>query len=269
MWTKFGMILCIVSIGFIGLSQETNQSYQPDAFANFLYSSDLHEFASEEYERLFFKYPDSLQYFKRLLSSYKLANRGDILRNRLQFNSIEDPELLEQYYDILIATKNTDKVKQWYQLSRHHFDEIKKDDIEFKIAIGEYDWKQAITIHDKNTLDKKYDVLTEKIKSTKFKKPVLASIMSGIIPGAGRFYAKDAKDALISILFIASTGYQAYRRFNQKGIGSVGGWIFAGISFGFYVGNIHGSNKAARYYNQKLNDQIFNYSLPIISDHTN
>lgn len=269
MWIKLGIVICLSYTGIIGISQEIRSDYKPDAFANFLYSSELYDFASEEYERLFFTYPDSLHYFRRLLSSYKFAKNKDVLNNRLEYNSIQNPELLKDYYDILITTNNTDKVKLWYQKNKNYFTVLDRDEIEFKIAIGEYDWRRATNLHARNTLNEKYDPIVNKIKSNKFKSPGLASIMSALIPGAGRFYAKDPKDAIISILFIATTGYQAYRRFNQKGSSSVGGWIFAGISFGFYVGNIYGSNKSARYYNQKLNDQILNYSLPIISETTN
>jgi len=255
-------------MSFHALSQELTQKHEPDSFANFLFSSELYDFASEEYERLFYDYPDSLQYFRKLLSSYKFAKKLNVLSNRLQFNSIDNPDLLKDYYDILITSRHTDKAKQCYQSNKDYFDHKERDEIEFKIAVGEYDWKQAILIYDKNTLDKKYDTVANTIQSKKFKSPALASIMSGIIPGAGRFYAKDPKDALISILFIATTGYQAYRRFDQNGIDSIGAWIFSGISFGFYLGNIYGSHKSARFYNQKLNDQIFNNTLPIISDYT-
>jgi hypothetical protein len=269
MWSKFGIALCLFYISFTGFSQQPDFDYAPDDFAKFLYSSELYEFASEEYERLHFMYPDSLQYFRRLLSSYKLSNNSAAISHRLEFKSIKDPKLLGDYVDILLATKNTKKGKSLFLDNINLFEPLERDEFEFKLAVAEYDWRQVIVLNEKAALNNKYDNIVQKIESSKFKSPVLASILSGLIPGAGRFYAKDPKDALVSILFIATSGYQAYRRFNQKGIKSVGGWIFAGVSFGFYIGNIYGSNKSARFYNQRVNDQIYNYAIPIISDYSN
>ncbi len=269
MWIKFGITICLFIISFTGFSQQPDSEYKVDAFANFLYSSELYEFASEEYERLHFNYPDSLQYFRRLLSSYKLANNTSAISQRLQFTSIKDPELLGDYFDILLATKNTQKGKSLYLENKNLFEPLIRDEFEFKIAVAEYDWDELKALNAKGTLNNKYSNIVQKVESSKFKSPVLASVLSGLVPGAGRFYAKDPKDALISILFIATSGFQAYRRFKQNGIKSVGGWIFAGVSFGFYIGNIYGSNRSARFYNQRLNDQIYNYATPIITDYSN
>lgn len=269
MWSNIHITFCLTCISFIALGQQPDTYHKPDSFANFLYSSELYEFASEEYERLHFNYPDSLQYFRRLLSSYKFTKNQNTLSQRLQFKAIKDPELLGDYFDILLSTKNTQKGKQLYLANEDLFQPDERDEFEFKIAVAEYDWKKVKSIHAKGRLHPNYSKIVQKVESSKFKSPVLASILSSVIPGAGRVYAKDPKDALISILFIATSGYQAYRRFNQKGIKSVGGWIFAGISLGFHIGNIHGSNKSAKFYNQQLNDQIYNYATPILTDYSN
>src|SRR5690606_34905714 len=90
----------------------------------------------------------------------------------------------------------------------------------------------------------------------KRKSPAVAGIMSAVIPGSGRVYARDYKDGLISLLFIGGTAFQSYRRFHDKGIKSVGGWIYGGISFGFYVANIYGSVQSAKIFNAKQNKTL-------------
>ena len=90
----------------------------------------------------------------------------------------------------------------------------------------------------------------------KYKSRFLAGSLSAIIPGMGKVYSGRWKDGIISLLFVAGTGYQAYRAFNDKGIESVYGWIMGSLSLGFYIGNIYGSAKAARLYNTKQ-DQFY------------
>ncbi len=61
---------------------------------------------------------------------------------------------------------------------------------------------------------------------------------------------KWLNDVVLGFLFIAGTGWQSYSRFKKSGISSAGGWIYGGLSFGFYLGNIYGSVVSARKYNQ-------------------
>ena len=41
------------------------------------------------------------------------------------------------------------------------------------------------------------------INKYKRKKPALAGVMSGIVPGLGRIYAKDTKDGIFSFIFVS------------------------------------------------------------------
>lgn len=94
------------------------------------------------------------------------------------------------------------------------------------------------------------------------KKPWLAASMSAIVPGSGKFYTGDWTDGLMSLIFVGATAYQSYRGFNDKGLKSARGWIFGGLSLGFYTGNIYGSVVAAKKKNQKKKDA---YRLKIFS----
>jgi hypothetical protein len=100
--------------------------------------------------------------------------------------------------------------------------------------------------------------LTEKAGQTKFKSPFMAGGFSAIIPGTGKFYTKNWNDGLFSMLFIASTAWQAYRGFSEHGTKSAYGWTFAGLSVSFYIGNIFGGVKAARRYNTMKRNEIEN-----------
>ena len=102
-------------------------------------------------------------------------------------------------------------------------------------------------------------------RTTKTKSPVKAGIFSAVIPGSGRVYTQDYTNGLLSLLFIGGSAWQSASRFKQNGITSVTGWIYGGIAFGFYLGNIYGSVKSAKKYNNKkyqiLDEKTKNYIL--------
>jgi hypothetical protein len=50
----------------------------------------------------------------------------------------------------------------------------------------------------------------------------------------------------------------SYRGFSKKGVKSANGWIFGSLTVGFYFGNIFGSYKAAKNYNQIEYDKLYN-----------
>ena len=58
----------------------------------------------------------------------------------------------------------------------------------------------------------------------------------------------------------------AEKLFNEKGIESVYGWIMGTLSVGFYIGNIYGSVKSARLYN---NNQNLQYREKVIDHYIN
>ena len=70
-----------------------------------------------------------------------------------------------------------------------------------------------------------------------------------LLPGAGRVYAKDVKDGIISFIFIAATSYQSYRRF-FSGWYQICRWLDLWRLGWFYIGNIYGSIKSAKSYNK-------------------
>lgn len=251
------------------VAQEETSRLNPSAFADFLYNSELYDFASEEYERLIFDEPGNLVYLKRLLKCYQKTGNDDRLMPFDKMKEIDDKETLQEFYDLLLLTNNISYMDMMMAEKSSLFSMEESMDHAFKSAIARRDWNGLSELKIPHTDTKKYDPLFDKIENTRFKKPATAAIMSAIIPGAGRVYAKDTKDGLISLFIVGSTAYQSYRRFNQKGIKSVSGWIFGGISLGFYISNIYGSYQSAKYYNKKLDDKIYQFALPTLLYNSN
>ena len=98
----------------------------------------------------------------------------------------------------------------------------------------------------------------------KWKSPALSLALSAVIPGLGKVYTGDWKDGIISLLFVATNAWQAYRGFSQKGWGHPYGYIFGSLAVGFYGANLFGSWKSARDHNLNKADQIRHEAFDII-----
>jgi len=267
MFTKILIpIFIILSLSSNCFSQDSEQVTSVSAFAEFLYASELYDFAIEEYERLNYHHPDNVKYLQKLLSSYKKSKRKYSIQNRLDHLVSDNVDLNKTYIDLLIKSEYNDEANTFFQSKKNVFSKDESDIIAFKLGVGNKSWNEVQQLYNDNTQPSKFEPIIQKIKSSKFKRPGLASVMSAIIPGSGRVYAKDTKDGVISFIFIGASAYQSYRGFKKNGVKSVGGWIFGGISLGYYISNIYGSYMSAKYYNSKKDDQIYNFALPIIME---
>ena len=118
------------------------------------------------------------------------------------------------------------------------------------------DWNSANAFYKKTSSSDPYFnelgvLLLEREKLQK-KSPYLAAGMSTIIPGSGKIYTKNWQDGLVALLFVASNAWQAYRGFSKDGIKSTYGWVFGSIGAGFWLGNIYGSYKSAKKFNNHI-----------------
>ena len=106
---------------------------------------------------------------------------------------------------------------------------------------GEENVSEAVSLLDR------YQELPEK-------SPVLAGVMSAILPGSGYIYAEHYGDGitafLINGLFIAGT-VTAIHQENYAVAGIVGG-----VGVPFYLGNIYGSANAAKKWNLGVRNEI-------------
>lgn len=123
-------------------------------------------------------------------------------------------------------------------------------------------WQAARQFYESgNEIEKnkfpQYNKLFSDISFLRYKRPFLAAGLSVIIPGAGKIYTKNWKDAIIAFVAVSGAAFQSYRGFSKKGINSAYGWIFGTLAVGFYSGNIYGSHKAAKIYNEKLDENIY------------
>jgi len=81
---------------------------------------------------------------------------------------------------------------------------------------------------------------------TSNKSPLLAAGLSTIIPGTGRMYAGRFLDGLMGLWMVLLPGTAAYG--SLKDGQSMKGNFFAGITLIFYLGEIYGAYRTAKYY---------------------
>jgi TM2 domain-containing membrane protein YozV len=254
----FFSFLLVLTTGF-SQAQDIYTVNKSKEFASYLFKSGQYELSASEYERLLFldKSNDSLKL--ALVNSY--FNNGELERavNRAESlypvaGQFTNP-MADLYLQMLIIGKQFDKFDEKYD--KLPIVEQKKSLYELHREVMAGNWSEVETKipqvgRAEHPSVSNLKVLSTKANAFKHKKAWVAVIMSAILPGSGKFYTGDFKDGIFSFLVVGGTAFQAYRGFNQSGVSSTSGWIFASIATGFYAGNIYGSAKSAQVYNQNF-----------------
>ena len=253
-------------------SQNLYNMEQSQKYAEYLFTSQQHLLAVEEYERLIYFDENNVSFKHKLIKSYRLSgdiNSGIDRIYSFYGNSLYTmpQSLATEFIKLQLLSDSLSVAEKFIQQNNTLSLENKTIFQSYKLLLsGDY---YGANLYIKNAADNNLTfpanikVLAENAEKMKFKSPFLAAGFSAIIPGTGKFYTKNWTDGIISMLFVAGNAWQAYRGFSEKGLKSGYGWAFAGLSASFYVGNIFGSVKAVRRYNKikknEIDNQIFEF----------
>ncbi len=91
-----------------------------------------------------------------------------------------------------------------------------------------------------------------------YKSPIKAALFSAIIPGSGKIYTDEIGDGIYAFLLTGLFAFLAYDNFQAEH--DFRAWLFAGLSAGFYAGNVYGSYASAQIYNARIKYE-FNFKL--------
>lgn len=91
-----------------------------------------------------------------------------------------------------------------------------------------------------------------------YKNPITASVLSALIPGAGKIYTGEISDGIFAFLTTGIFTFLAYSNFNADH--NFRGWLFTALAAGFYGGNVYGSYASAQIHNVKIKYE-FNLQL--------
>jgi len=229
-------------------------------FATYLLKSGQFEFAGEEFERLSLLYPKNDTIKWQVIHAFRLAQKpasGLTYFSLFYPDSSKAPEYSAREAGWCCLLINKPKRYEKLVLPLLASDPNRQKLAQAEGLAWQARWKEARKIVKEipeNGVPPDFNNLLNEAYRKKKKNPYLAAGLS-IIPGLGRFYTGDWKDALVSILFISANGFTAYRGFEKQGQGSVRGWIFGSLGTGFYLGNIYGSFLSAKKKNRRIDHE--------------
>lgn len=258
---RITLLLLFAVLSSASYSQNLYDNANSREFADYLFRTGQYDLSAIEIERLIFvdKTDDSLK--ASLIRSYTFNKQYTVATKRIQAFFPETSQLQYPFSDFyaynLLADKKIDAAKGFLS-SNQSLPEEKKQRYQAFTFLLDHDFKGSeaylASLPPENQAPLR-ELSSEGIHM-KHKSPGLALAMSTIVPGTGRFYTGDWKDAIISMVTIGVTGYQAYRGFTIKGTKSAYGWVYGTIATGFYLGNIYGSYSSAKRYNKRKMDKL-------------
>ena len=92
--------------------------------------------------------------------------------------------------------------------------------------------------------------LEENRHGIKPKTPLLASILSTVVPGLGKFYLNRSGDALFSFVMTNLSAFATYKAFKSNR--NITGVVTSGMTLSSYFGTIYGSYIGAKLFNKQL-----------------
>jgi len=258
---RISLLLFLLALSSTSISQNLYDNANSREFAEYLFRTGQYDLSAIEIERLIFvdKTDDSLK--AKLIRSYTLNKQYTVATKRIQTFFPETSKLYYPFSDFytynLLADKKIDAAKSFLS-SNQSLPENKRQRYQAFTFLLDHDFKGSEAYLAGLPAESQVPLreLSAEGIHMKHKSPGLAMAMSAVVPGTGRFYTGDWKDALISMLTIGVTGFQAYRGFTIKGTKSAYGWVYGTIATGFYLGNIYGSYSSAKRYNKRKMDKL-------------
>jgi TM2 domain-containing membrane protein YozV len=107
-------------------------------------------------------------------------------------------------------------------------------------------------------IEKEADMIAEMIKekkSTRYKSPETAGMLSALLPGSGQFYNERYQDGVYSFLLNTLFILGAYKAYDQENY-ALGGLLTL-FEIGWYTGGIYGAVGGAHKYNNRIDEDHF------------
>lgn len=253
----FFLFICLKSFSQqLTIPENFNNPEAIKSFANFLYCDDDFLRASIEYEKyLEIEFNDTVQ--------FKLALSYSAIKNNLQaikfFKNISSSSAL-------FVSANNELMKNYFLIS--DLDELKKHSelsperttakmflylglfSNGSLAFSESEFANSFPPKNKNDMKMFYSRKSD----PGYKSPLLASCLSAILPGAGKFYTNRWGDGITALITTGLLAFLSVNNFNADH--QFRGWLFAGLGFFIYAGNVYGSGTSAHIYNENVDKEF-------------
>jgi tetratricopeptide (TPR) repeat protein len=141
---------------------------------------------------------------------------------------------------------------------------LRRDTLRFSTYQSQFSGKYFAFSQEEEMLKQSFDML----KKHKRKSPVIAGLMSAIVPGTGKMYAGKLGQGVITFIQNVALGFQAREAYRKDGWKSPRFLLYSGLFTFFYVGNIWGSVLTVNIRQQEFNDKVdgqilFNMQIPL------
>lgn len=265
--TAILLLLSVISFGQTNIFDCDNSK----RFAEYLFNTGQYQLSQHELERItFFCDMDSSSNLL-LLKSYRKMKEFSKAKQFFPSDEIStlntlSPEYRDEYVRLLMSQRQ-------YADVRNNIDNglniTQKTEHQIGSELLLKNWEKAyqLSLNEAPKMNFKIAGLrsvAQKSHAAKRKSPVLASIMSAIIPGTGKMYCGYWGDGVISLLFTASSTYFAVRGFQKYGTTNVYPWIIGGLAFSYYASNVYGGAASAIRYNDNIDHGLIHETEQIL-----
>lgn len=103
-------------------------------------------------------------------------------------------------------------------------------------------------------MEEKLNLNKEGLLKAKQKSPLAAGILSGIVPGAGKFYVGKIGEGYTTLLISTILGLQVREAYKKDGVSSARFKLFTGLFGVVYVANIWGSVISVKTYKREIDE---------------
>jgi hypothetical protein len=261
------LLVCLATVQLYAQDVDIYDESHSRMFAEYLTKSSQHDLAISEYERLLFFDSANLKYQLGLVYNMRLAGKGALVSDRL---AKIHPDLCDLSADLarerlksmlLAEIPNPLYLKCNANLPN-------KDKANYLLASqlisGKFSIDENAVLETKTDLDERLVKLA--YQDVPHVNPRLAAIMSAIVPGSGKIYARRWKDGVFALFVVSGFAYQSFSGFQKKGSNSLVGWGFGALGTGYYLGTIYGSYKSAVDFNYSQSEKVKHELKEIVAD---
>ncbi len=271
---RHSKVLIIILLFIVKISVGQENIFDCDnskRFANYLFNTGQFELSQHELERIsFFCEYDSTSQLT-LLKSYRKMRAFDKADQFFASKNIDslnnlNRDFRDEYIRLLMAENKYSDVKN--KISEGlDFDQKEEHQIGTELLLKNWETAYQLSIQNNPQINFKIAGLrkvAEKSYKAKRKSPVLAALMSAVVPGTGKMYCGYWGDGFMSFMFTASSTFFSIRGFNKYGSKSVYPWIIGGLAASYYTANIYGGASSANRYNDNLDHSFIHETEQIL-----
>ena len=248
------IIFLLILFSFTIKPQTSNLLHTP---ANTRKFAD-HLFSGKDYLRSVFEYGKLPEYEKndtiefKIPLAYQLMGKYDLaLEKFLSVNkeSVYYDQSIKEYYKTLLQAGRYNELQS--KLANNDVKDFQRLlYLSYLFTSNELPTEQnfleAFPLSGKESL---LSFFSEK-KNPPYKSSLLSGLFSAIIPGSGKIYLGEIGDGITAFIATSLFAFLSYDNFRANH--DFRGWLFSGLGFFFYTGNIYGSVAAAQIYNAKV-----------------